>query len=601
MKVRNVFLAVVLLLTISAGAFADRQLDRTEVLQVFQQLTSQPKKTWIPAGTINATHEEYRAAKTLDPDEIRNQINQKISEYQNNPNKILLTENLQKMQLDAIPFNVRYKLSNEYTMVTAVTVKYDGNKFYWDIDVSSRTDSVKPGKNLEGNYMTEDFHLEWNGRRIFAWDGEKHTTYSLSVNNATVDATGEVSRGVTGPLTAGFVPWGYGRYSYDNLSSADSTAVEKVIDGRTQIHLTLNNLNYSDGMQFLFVLDAAMDYAVLSCSIETDNKFFLKEYSNYQSVAGNWVPATISLRRFDAETNSLLASDLWQITTIDGQTPQPESFEVEYQPDALVEYDSVVTAKPAMYRCTQFVDTEALLAERLTFAANENAVPQNCATVSLKYALGRLGIEVSDSQLAELVDEQAGQSDLYAMKQFAQGLGLHCRAVQTDIETLRHLDNCQVILHIPAKGHFVVLEGIDNNFVRIIDLASDRFYYRTDVSFFGMGWTEGTALVLAANAITGDFVDIGDAELGQILGAEGYTCTLPLQSYLRINCDYIAEECTGNYYHYWQRKGCESAASGGCTTDWMKRVEFSPCIEQTSAPWNCVISDVYLYYMHACE
>ncbi len=599
MNVRNVVLAFVLLLTISTGAFADRQLDRTEVLQILQQLTSQPKKTWIPAGTIDATHEEYRAAKTNDPDEISNQINQKIAEYQNNPEKRLSTATLQKMELDAIPFNVRYKLSNEYAMASTVTVKYDGNKFYWEIDVSSRTDSVKPGKDMDGNFMTEQYNPDWHAKRIFAWDGEKYTMYSLPVNGAMVDSTGDVPHAVNGALTAGVIPWGYGRYSYNDLSSADSTAVEKIVDGQTQIHLTFGDL---DGIQFLFVLDTAKDYAMLSCSIETDNAVILKEYSNYQSVAGNWVPATISMQRLDAETNKLLASDLWQITAIDDQTPQPESFEVEYQPDALVEYGSVVTAKPAMYRYTPFVDTEALLAERLTFAANENTVPQNCATASLKYALAQLGREVSDSELAELVDEQTGQSSLYAMKQFAQRLGLHCRAVQTDIETLKNLDNCQVILHIPAKDHFVVLEGVDNNFVRIIDLASDRFYYHTDVSFFGMDWTEGTALVLADNAITGDFTEINDAELGQILGAEGYTCTRVLQEYNIFFCSYVGGQCGGNYYIYWDRWGCESGESGSCGTSWMYRISYTPCIEDMYDPFGCdVTGEWYHYWMRACE
>ena len=54
MKTKNILLAVVFLLSVSCAAFADRELDRAEILEIFQQLTSQPKKTWIPAGTIEA-------------------------------------------------------------------------------------------------------------------------------------------------------------------------------------------------------------------------------------------------------------------------------------------------------------------------------------------------------------------------------------------------------------------------------------------------------------------------------------------------------------------------------------------------------------------
>jgi len=151
MKTKNILLAVVFLLSVSCAAFADRELDRTEILQIFQQLTSQPRKTWISAGTIEATREEYKAPKTTDRNEINNQINQSVQEYQSSLDKRELTENLQKMKLDAIPFNVRYRLSNEYTMNSTVTVRYDGNRFYWEINVDSRNDSVKPGKDLAGN------------------------------------------------------------------------------------------------------------------------------------------------------------------------------------------------------------------------------------------------------------------------------------------------------------------------------------------------------------------------------------------------------------------------------------------------------------------
>ncbi len=75
MKAKHFVLAIILLLSVSCVTFADRQLDRAEILQIFEKLTSQPKKTWIPAGTIEATHEEYRAPKTTELNEINNRIN----------------------------------------------------------------------------------------------------------------------------------------------------------------------------------------------------------------------------------------------------------------------------------------------------------------------------------------------------------------------------------------------------------------------------------------------------------------------------------------------------------------------------------------------
>ena len=608
MKTKHFVLAVVLLLSVgSYAAFADRELDRAEILQIFQQLTSQPKKTWIPAGTIEATHKEYRAPKTTDPIEINNQINQEIAEHLSNPDKRELTEALQKIQLDAIPFNVRYRLSNEYTMNSTVTVRFDGERFYWEINGDSRTDSVKPGADLEGNFMTEQFNLDWNARRIFAWDGEKYTTYFLPGNHAIVDTTGGTPHVVNGPLTAGFIPWGYGFYSYDNLAAIDSTAVEKYIDGQTQIHLTLIN---SDGTEMTFVTDPAKDYAVISCSVNgAGNAIISKQYSNYQLISGNWVPITILLERFEAGSNRLLARDLWDITTIDANIPESYNFDVSHRTDALIEYSSFISGsgKPEMYRYSEMVDTEQLLVDRLAYVANEGVQLQNCATAALKYALTQLGKDVTDQQLSQLVNEPNKETSLYEMKQFAQDLGLFCRAVKTDIQTLKGLYGCEVILHIPSKNHFVVLEGIDNEYVWTIDLANNEFYYRTDIGFFGMDWTEGVALLISNQPIQlqGNFTEIDDTQLHSISGSGGgilyYKCTRLLQEYNVVFCAYIGGECGGYYQEFFERWGCEPSTSGRCNNRVMLRFQQSPCINDPYDPNACDVTGEWTsYYMLAC-
>ncbi|UCF43236.1 MAG: hypothetical protein JSV99_11795, partial [Planctomycetota bacterium] len=264
MNTRPVLLMIPFLFSLSPAAFANRDLSRDEILQIFQQLTAQPRKIWLPAGTIQATHEQYKAPKTTDPNQINDQITQKLQEYVSNPDKIELTEHLRKMKLDAIPFNVRYELSNEYTMRSNVLIRFDGERFYGDVNIDSRTDSVRPGSDLKANFMTDELNLTWNARRIFAWDGEKYTTYLPGANHSLVDAAEGVPHGISGPFRAGIIPWGYGVYAYESLSAAESSAVEKIVDGLTQIHLTIIN---SDGSESLFVLDVQKDYAVLSCSM----------------------------------------------------------------------------------------------------------------------------------------------------------------------------------------------------------------------------------------------------------------------------------------------------------------------------------------------
>ena len=602
MSTKRTLFAGVLLLSASCGAFADRPLERAEILQTFQQLTSHPRKTWIPAGTIEATHQEYRAPKTTDPNEINRQINDKIREYQANQNKPELTENLQKMTLDAIPFNVRYRLSNEYTMSSTVVVRFDGERFYWEINVDSRTDSVERDAGLSSSYMTRQFDLEWNARRIFTWDGEKYTTYSLPGNHAIVDAAGTTPHVVTGPLTAGVVPWGYGYFTYENLAATESSAVETYVNGQTQIQLTLVN---SDGSQMLFVLDAGKAYAAVSHSITgPGNSLTSKQYSNYRYVSGYWVPTTISIEKYDAGSNRLLTNDSWTFTAISGDAPAPESFNVQYEADALIEYFSNVTARPAMYRHSRTVDTTLLLSERLAFAASEGTQAQNCATAALKHALTELGESVTDDELAQLVRDPNKATSLYEMKQFLQRRGLYCRAVRTDIQTLKSLEGCEIILHIPGKKHFVVLDTIDGEYVWTVDLASDRFYYRTDVAFSGMDWSEGTALLISNHPIKigGEFAEITDAQLGNIIGASGYSCTRLLQTYNVIFCgNPVPGECEGYYEVYFTRYGCEAAPSGSCSSSSKIRYKESPCIVDPYDLLACDITGEWTYYyMRAC-
>ena len=599
MKVRVILSAFVFLALAAGAAEAERQLDGGEIEQILQQLTSQPRETWISAGVIEARHQEYRSPKVTDVNEIKAQIRQKITTYMGNPNKVERTEGLQKARLDAIPFNARYELANEYTMNTSVIVRYDGDRFYWEINFDSRSDLVKPEKELEGNFMTRQFNPAWNAKRVFAWDGEKYSRYCQPVNDAMVDATGYVAVEPGGPLTAGCIPWGHEYYSYDSLTGAETEAVETDIDGETVVNLTVT---YSEGMQMSFVLDPAKSYAVISLSITGfGNAVYSNQYSDYQLVSGNWVPGTILIERYEAGSNRLLGRDLWEITSIDGSIPGQEDFAVQFEHDAQIEYVSSVTDRPATYRYSEMIDTEQLLGERLAFAANEGVQPQNCATAALKYAAGKLGKSVSDSQLAVLVGEPNNDTSLYSMKQFAEGLGLNCRAVTTDISTLKEIEGCRAILHVPGKKHFVVMESVDDSYVRIVDLSNDKFYYRTDINFFSMDWSAGTALLLSNDSIAGDFTDIPESELGGFVGASGYTCTKFLQYEDYIFCDQIGGICTGLIVNYYTRLGCERAESGSCEETWKASCGTCQCINKPWRPWECTgYGDWEYTYMLAC-
>jgi hypothetical protein len=355
----------------------------------------------------------------------------------------------------------------------------------------------------------------------------------------------------------------------------------------------------------VFVMDPQKDYAVISCLITGHGDVVIsKYYSDYQSIAGNWVPSAILLEQYGAQSNRLLARDLWDITSIDANLPKSQDFEVGYETDALIEHSSFLSGEPQMYRYSKTIDTDLLFAERLAFVASESVQPQNCATAALKNVTSRLGKYVMDQQLAQLVNEPDRTTSLYQMKHFAQGMGFYCRAVKTDVQTLKNLYGCKVILHIPGKKHFVALEAIDDKYVWTIDLANNKFYYRIDIDLFGMDWTEGTALLISNHPIRvqGNFSEIEDAQLGGIVGASGYSCTLLLQTYDVIYCSNpVAGDCEGVYQVYYTRYGCEPSDTGSCSSTKMVRYAESPCIEDPDDPLACTVTGEWTcYYMRAC-
>lgn len=602
MKWKCILQGIVISLCLNCLVFADRTLNREEILGVFQKLTDQPKKTWIPSGTIEAVQDKYKAAKTTDQDQIDSQISQEIKEYQNNPNKRELTPELQKMKLEAIPFNVRYELSNEYSMNSYMVVKYDGSRFFWEIDVNSRTDSVTLPAELIGNFMTVQFNMDWNTGRTFVWDGQKYTFYCLPINQAIVDTTNSFPVEARGPLTAGIIPWGYGYLSYDNLLASQATAEEVVVDSRTEIHLTVN---FSDGTEMLFILEPAKNYAVLSHLITSRNSVIAKQYDNFKLISGNWIPMSMLIEKYDRSTNKLLASDFWKFISINDAVPSSDSFQVNLKPGALVSYNSSSTGKPLMYQYAEKSDIAQPLASSQALAASDGSSLQNCATVAVGYAAQQLGKKITSQQLKPLVNGQAKTTSLHEMKQFLQGLGLYSRVVRTNLDALRELSDCKAILHIPAKNHFVLLDHVDSQYVWILDLTSRKFFYRVDINLFTKDWSDGTALLISKQPIEirDNSTEIADAQLDDFVGASGYTCTRLLQESGTIYCDYIGGICAGYYEYYYERWGCEAAESGSCSNSTLISHISTPCINSPYYPYTCTVlwEETVYYYMRACQ
>ena len=222
-----------------------------------KDLTDHPVKTWIDAGTLYARHREYRAPVTSDRNEIERLADKAVEAYRADPRKPEITARLQQMRREAIPFNTLYQLANEHTMTSLVVLRCDGTRFYWEIVVDARTDALTVPDELKGNWYADRFDLRWNQRRVFAWDGEKYTTYFRPGNHAIVTDT--PSR-VNGPLTAGIIPWGHGAYTYEVLSARPVSGLLIDQDGSRIIHLTITRSDHAED----FMFDVARDHALLS-------------------------------------------------------------------------------------------------------------------------------------------------------------------------------------------------------------------------------------------------------------------------------------------------------------------------------------------------
>ena len=589
-----VLAALLVLPTLAVGA--DRTLDKSEVQALFDQLTSRPQRTWISAGTIRATHTEYRASRTTDSTAVEARVKQAVEDYQNNPDKPQRTGDLQKMTLDAIPFNVRYEWSNEHTMTTTEVIRYDGDRFYWEIQVGSRTDSIQPDKDLAYNDMIEAFNLDWNGTRVFAWDGQTYTSYSLPVNQALVQAGGQTPHKIHGALTAGIIPWGYGLLTAEGLRSAAATAVETRGEGQTHVHLSLQ---WPGGTQFEFVLDRQKDLAALSaCAVGPGCEVVTTTFESHKWVAGRWVPTGISIERRDRQADRLLAYDLWDMESIDVSTPSAAAFIPEYQPRAVIRYETGVSGtQTLLYEYTNLVGTGSLLAGRLEAA--QAARPVNCATVSLGYVARELGRPVAGTEWARAVDS-SGNTSLYTLRQLAQDRGLCSRAVKTDLDTLRGLDGCRAILHLPGQSHFVVLARVDGARVWLADLTRSRFLYQVDTEAFAHGeWAAGVALLVSRRPMGASphLIDIPDAEQRTLVGATGYACTEHCQHGYIVDCDQVNYVCVGNTYWFWDLYCCQEAQSGVCTNLYLERARKSPCMNDPYDPYNCTDTGEWtLYY-----
>jgi hypothetical protein len=587
---------------VALAAELEKALTTTDTAALLSELTGQPQETWIRTGTIRATHVEYRAPKTTDKALVESQVQQRVDAYQGNGCKPQVAPRLQKMMADAIPFNVRSELLNEYTMTSTEVVRYDGDRFYWEIVVQSRSDSMQPDDSLADNDMVERFRPEWNGTRIFSWDGSRYVKYNLPINRAVVDTAGRIPRAVNGPLTAGIISWGQGLLTAENVRMAKSSAVTREVEGRSHVHLTLQ---WPAGTQFECVLDKGRGLAPISATIFGPSHTVNTKFSDHKLVGSRWVPTDIREEQHDRMDDRLLAYDQWTLEAIDAAAPSARDFAPQYQPGAVIQYTNPGQGpKVFLPEHSSLVDTEAALAERMAVACTQGTLPQNCATASLGYVARQLGKPIAAKRLARSVDAK-GRTSVSALQELAAERGLYSRAIKTDLTGLQGLLPCQTLLYLPNTHHFVVLAGVEGRSIWLVDLTRSRFIYHAPAEAFAeKEWTSGMALLVSSKPIGKGpgRLDVPESVQQALMGGDwGYLCTYLLQYEHWTNCARVGSLCVGYFRYYWELYGCEEAPGYECLDESLEYEMHSPCVINPLALDKCAVTGQwYSNYMLAC-
>lgn len=542
---------------------------------ILTQLLQQGRSTWVRTGTMEIRHTEHRAPILTDPAAIEAKIQQALAEFDVNPGKIVKTAELQAQHREAIPFNVRYKYANEITTTTYEVVRVDRDRHSQDITIESRNESISKPGSLAYNEMTSDMDIQGNRRRILAWDGQDYTLYLPSTGLGIVDAGYRFNHSQVGALKAGLIPWGRGIFTLRNLWDAQSTW-KTASKGEIAVTYT-----WDTGTEFTATFDVSKFFAVLRHSLlHSSGTLYTTELADHRKVNGVWIPHEIMTERFDTNEQRVLGYDLWEILDISTATPGPSEFKPEFQEDTFVSHYSPLSKTPLRYHHNSRVDTQELLARRLNVRASGHDSSQNCATLSMGYAVEELGTSIPEHKLKGI--NEGGMTSLLQMKSLAQGMGLSAEVVKTDIDGLEAYEEAQVILHLTDRKHFVVLDRVVDGNAWFIDLFRNRFYYPISLQRLADTWSEGIALVLSKQRISVPGTDTVVTDSGASLITGGWvgpgTCTGTLQP---ESAEYCPEPpgCMGTFvYNFWIKE-CEYGPTGTCDdTIWLTSTMSTECV-----------------------
>jgi hypothetical protein len=540
-------------------ATAQSNLSQSDMEALIQELTENPRETWLTQGSLNAVCVTYRAPALQDEQTLQSIIAEKSKGYINNNNKAQSTPALQAQFLEAIPFNTRYGLQNESTRVTSEHIIVDGEKFHCETSISSHQDSLTPGPHLAQNPYVHKCNLATNAQRVLNYDGRLKSEYYQSANLA-IEEESLGTPGLPRALSAGLIPWGKGFLARESIMDSHPSASIRRIARTEYIVLEFQHEQASVSA----TLDSSKSLAVLDCTItRSDGLVTDYDLSNYVQVNSQWVPMSIYVEQHIPDDNQyrLLKSEQWQLDIQESFHPVITDFSPKYDEEALIKYFSPLTNSPLHYRYRSQINTDELLTQRL-FALTDIR-PKNCATAAIEYIAQKLDVPLTEFP-ATIVD-YSGMTSLYDMEKFLARQGLFTKAVKTTADRLPLYKDYFVIVHLPDISHYVIVESVDSEKVWTLDLSSNDFYMSHTKDYFQVNWTDGIALLVSSQAITESAEpDLDPVQTQVILGGGGFQC-LPEQVFERTYCSQTpGGTCVGYEEVYFAYSTCKPASFGQC-------------------------------------
>ena len=277
-----VFLALVATLFVPAfPIFAELSLD--SVVKIHRQ-SALDLGAKINHGRLVGTSIEERRSPPRSEAEIEARIAELTGTVKNSytdPNDPRLTTHLK-----AIPYIVKYNLTNDYTVHKRFSLAMSEGKMICTVEWLDRTDSYEVPAWLKGTNFDPSVTVENNTEYVTLWDGSVMTDYSAPGHWAEITKDKRETLGIfqVGDTVLQMPKFSLANCSMEPLSEdgKESIAITKtwMLPGRTQ-NDTIPELERVDTI----VLDPEKEFVPLSTLTTLPDGFSATEFGGYEKIA----------------------------------------------------------------------------------------------------------------------------------------------------------------------------------------------------------------------------------------------------------------------------------------------------------------------------